>query len=67
MRAIVLGVGVAAALIALATPANAEPCTEGATRYSEDSGITYTCRSGDWYEGPYGPEPSPRPTLIYAT
>lgn len=29
-------------------------CVEGATRYSQDSGITYTCRNGTWREGPPG-------------
>ena len=40
-------------------------CSEGATKTSADSGITYTCRNGNWAEGPSG-YPSPSPTLIYA-
>ncbi|WP_082977494.1 serine/threonine-protein kinase [Mycolicibacter heraklionensis] len=31
-----------------------ESCVEGSTRYSEASGITYTCRNGSWHEGPPG-------------
>lgn len=30
-----------------------DSCVEGATRYSEASGITYTCRDGSWRDGPY--------------
>ena len=30
-----------------------DTCVEGTTRYSENSGITYTCRDGSWHEGPY--------------
>ena len=30
-----------------------DSCAEGTTRYSEDSGITYTCRNGSWREGPH--------------
>lgn len=30
-----------------------ESCVEGTTRYSPNSGITYTCRNGSWREGPY--------------
>ena len=30
-----------------------DSCVEGTTRYSENSGITYTCRDGSWHEGPY--------------
>lgn len=32
---------------------NPDSCVEGSTRYSENSGITYTCRNGTWHEGPY--------------
>jgi hypothetical protein len=30
-----------------------DSCVEGTTRYSPNSGITYTCRDGSWHEGPY--------------
>jgi hypothetical protein len=29
-------------------------CVEGSTKYSSDSGITYTCENGRFHEGPYG-------------
>lgn len=35
-----------------------DSCVNGTTRYSEDSGITYTCREGSWNEGPYNPDGS---------
>jgi hypothetical protein len=35
------------------TAPDPDSCVEGTTRYSENSGITYTCRDGSWHEGPY--------------
>ena len=35
-------------------PAVQAGCTEGATKYSQASEITYTCENGQWHEGPYG-------------
>ena len=55
-KLIVGGLAALAVGLGLAAPANACPCVEGSTRYSPDSDLTYTCRSGQWYEGPYGPD-----------
>ena len=49
-----LAIGLSVAPAAQACPCSEPPGVEGQTRYSEDSGITYTCADGQWYEGPYG-------------
>ena len=42
----------------LPTTAESSPaqtgCVEGSTKYSPDSGNTYTCENGKFHEGPYG-------------
>ncbi|KUI17408.1 hypothetical protein AU191_08865 [Mycolicibacterium acapulense] len=39
------------------SPPSETGCVEGSTKYSEASGITYTCENGTFHEGPYGYHP----------
>lgn len=67
MKAAVLaGLILAAAMIGLASPANAFPPCDQGTWYSEEADLTYTCENGQWHEGPPGYGQPPRPTLIHA-
>jgi hypothetical protein len=52
---VALAIGLSVAPAAQACPCSEPPGVEGQTFTSADSGITYTCKSGQWYEGPYGP------------